>query len=330
MRPPTAVTGGTGFIGGHLVRRLLTAGAPVRLLVRPGTGNLRAVPGRIQIVEGDIRERDAVRAAVDGAAVVYHLAGCARAWASEPDEFEAVNVTGTRHVLEAARATAAGRVVHVSTSLADGPETALLTEYQRSKRAAESVVDEYARGGGDAVVVRPTRVYGPGPLSQSNSVTKAIALYRRGVLRVRLDDAGAQANYVFVDDVVDGMLAAAARGRAGARYTLAGENATFLEFLETVGRVVGRYRRTVALPDRAARSVAVVSEWLARLGLEPLITRDWLDLLHCDWPVAADPEAAELGFTPRSLEKGVRATVAWLAAGRPLPRLSDVAEPQAA
>jgi farnesol dehydrogenase len=330
MSTLAAVTGGTGFIGGALVRRLLADGNRVRLLVRRNTSNVQPVAGSIELVHGDIRDADAVRAALDGAQTVYHLAGCAKAWASEPGEFEAVNVTGTRHVLAAARATGVHRVVHVSTSLADAPETALLTEYQRSKRAAETVVDEHVRTGGDAVVVRPTRVYGPGPLCQSNSVTRAIALYRRGVLRVRLADADVRANYVFVDDVVDGLLAAAARGRAGAQYTLAGANATFVELLETVGRVVGRVRRTLPLPDPAARSVAVVSEWLARLGLEPLITRDWLDLLRCDWPVAADPDAARVGFTARSLEDGVRTTVAWLAAGRPLTPLTDLAEPRAA
>lgn len=319
MPDAIAVTGGTGFIGSNLVRRLRAGGHPVRLLVRPG-GDPEVVVTGVTPVPGDIRDAAAVRRLAGGAVTIYHLAGCARAWSRDPAEFHEVNVRGTRNVLDAARAAGAGRVVHVSTALVTGGEDQLLTEYQRTKRAAERVVGEYVSDGLDAVIVRPTRVYGPGPLTQSNSVTRAIDLYRRGILRVRLDDDDAVANYVYVDDVVEGMLLAGTRGAAGGRYTLDGENATFLRLLATVADVAGRHRRTVVLPEAAARGVAVVSEWLGRLGFEPLITRDWLELLQRDWPVPPDPAIRALGYTPRPLADGVRRTVHWLAAGKPAAR----------
>ncbi len=267
---------------------------------------------------GDVRDRAAVERLVDGADTVFHLAAYARAWAADPAEFKATNVEGTRNVVSAARACGVRRVVHVSTELVDGdgPDT---TAYQRSKRAAERVVQGYVAGGGDAVIVRPTRAYGPGPLNPANSVTRIIALYRRGLFRLRLADGGARANYVFVTDLVDGLLRAAERGVRGAAYVLGGENLTLLQLLDLVAEAVGCRHAVVAMPKRVAKAVAWVCELGGRTGIEPMITRDWVDLLSQDRPMSSARAEVELGYRPRAAREAVAATMAWLAAGRPAP-----------
>jgi len=263
-----------------------------------------------EIIWGDVRNPAAVERLLDGADVVFHLAAQARAWAADPQDFERVNVDGTRNVLSAALAAGIRRVVHVSTELVDGEQTA----YQRSKRGAEAAVRDFLARGGDAVIVRPTRVFGPGPLSPANSVTRIIALYRRGLFRVRIADRGARANYVYVDDVVNGLLQAAERGARGAAYGLGGENLTISQLLDLVAQVTGRRHRVVAAPQAAARAVAWVSELAGRLGIEPLITRDWVDLLTKDQPRSSARAETELGYRPRSAREGIAATVAWLGA----------------
>jgi nucleoside-diphosphate-sugar epimerase len=110
------VTGGGGFIGRYLIRRLLLEGGAVRVLVRrPET--LGPIRPHVEVVSGDVRDRSVVSRAAEGATVVYHLAGCARAWHRDPREFHTVNVDGLRNVLRAVRDRGACRVVHTSTVL---------------------------------------------------------------------------------------------------------------------------------------------------------------------------------------------------------------------
>lgn len=303
-----AVTGATGFIGSRLVSALLRRGRPVRVLARARKD--RTALAGVETVWGDLRDAAAVARLTDGAELVFHLAACARGWARDPKAFEGVNVEGTRLVLQAARAAGVPRVVHVSTELVDGQET----PYQRTKRAGEQVVQDYLAGGGDAVIARPTRVYGPGPLNPANSTTRVIAAYRRGRFRVRLADGGARANYVHVDDVVDGLIRCAVSGARCAVYLLGGENLTLPQLLDLVAEASGRHYGVIALPPSLARSVAWVSELGGRIGIEPLLTRDWVTLLLQDRPQSSERAERELGYRPRPARERVAETVAWLAA----------------
>lgn len=330
------VTGGTGFLGTHLVHRLVEEGVRVRVLARAphspsptgahGGGRWPWGPDRVETVAADVRDADAVARAARGADRVYHLAARARGWAPEAGEFESVNVRGTRNVCVAAR-DAGASLLHVSTALVappgsggdappasrgNGGDPTALTPYQRTKARGERVVERFIARGLDGAVVRPTRVFGPGPLNEANSVTRLIDLYRRGLFRFRIADGDARANYAYVADVVDGIVRAARRGRPGARYVLAGENLTLPGFLERIARASGRSRRVVALPRAVARAVALGCEGLARIGVEPLITREWVELLSVDWPVRSGRSVEELGYAPLSADEGIRRTLSWL------------------
>lgn len=327
---PVAVSGGTGFIGERLVRRLVRSGARVRVLARrrPGRETPAAVfgddpPSNLEVVWGEISCRTALARLVQDAKLVFHLAGCALPWTRDPTEFERVNVTGTRNLCEALPRTGEARLVHVSTNLVahprHDPDAAELTAYQRSKRDGEGVLRDFVTAGGDAVIVRPTRVYGPGRLSQANSVTRVIDLYRRGRFRLRLADGGARGNYVYIEDVIDGLLAAARSGRPGATYILGGENATLEQLLGHVSETTGRRHRVISVPLPLARIVALGAEFIANLGTTPFISREWVRLLAYDWPESCDTAIKELELRMTPLAEGVRATVQWLAAGRPDP-----------
>lgn len=327
--PLILVTGGTGFIGEHLVARLLARGERVRVLSRRIGGSAvreEGTTGCLEIVHGDITDARAVERAVAGAHVVYHLAACARPWSPDPQEFDAVNVHGTAHVCRAARSQGVRRLVHVSTALVNtlsGKQAA--TPYQRTKRDAEAIVQQFVAGGGDAVIVRPTRVYGPGRWNQANSVTKLIDLYRRGWFRFRIADGDARGNYVYVEDIVEGMILAAESGSADRRvdgamvYTLGGEDCTLPEFLDCIALACGKRRLVAPLPKVAARGFALAAEGLGHLGIPPVITRDWVDVLTQDRPASSDGARHELGYDPRGIVEGVRETVRWLEAGRPSP-----------
>jgi len=323
MQPVTVVTGGTGFIGAHLIDELTQRGARVRVFARGRVPILEMHQDRLEVAWGDIRDRDAVFKALRDAEVVYHLAGYAKAWARRESKFHAINAEGTGNVCDAARRNGVRRIVHMSTALLAPPEEPDLTvdyectTYQRSKARAERIVSDYVDGGGSAVIVRASRTYGPGPLNQSNAVTRLIDLYSRGLFRFRIHDRNARANYVHVRDVVAGLIAAAERGADGAAYVLGGENRTMPQVLDDITSVTGRRYKVLALSRGASKTLALGCELAALLGFEPLITRDWVDLLCVDWPVSSNGARSELGYQPRPWVEGVKDTVAWLEAGRP-------------
>ncbi len=170
------VTGGTGFVGANLVRELLTDGDRVRVLARPG-GDRRALAGcDVEIVDGDLLDAASVRRATTGMERVYHVAADYRLWAPDPSALFRANVDGTRHVLEAAVAAGAARIVYTSTVGAlgipkdgrPGDETTPVTladmagPYKASKFVAEEVAREWPRGAPPWSSSTPPRRWGPG------------------------------------------------------------------------------------------------------------------------------------------------------------------------
>lgn len=314
------VTGATGFIGSRLVRELLDQGARVRALVRREDQLEPSLRSRVEVVTADLRDPGAPAAAVPGARWVLHLAACARTWAREPGLFREVNVQAVERLLEASLRFGVERLVHVSTNLTlpggrsprPGEPLPHSTPYSESKLAGERLVESYAASGPAAVIVHPTRVYGPGPLTEANSLSKIIALYLRGRFRVRLDDKDVLANYVHVADVVDGIQLAAERGRSGAHYLLGGENLTFREFLGHVTEISGIRHRVVALPRPAALAVGYAAVLYGRLGGNALLTPAWVRSFLADWRGDSEPARRELGYEPRPARERIAETIAWI------------------
>jgi nucleoside-diphosphate-sugar epimerase len=315
------VTGGTGFIGAYLVRQLVAAGVRVRVLARRPAALDPALRGLVETVCGDVRDPGAIDRAVPGAHTVLHLAACARAWSRDPDEFTSVNVRAVESLLDAATRAGVERLVHVSTVLTLPPfqpapvngAASRPTPYELTKRAGERLVESYAAQGRHAVIVHPTRVYGPGPLTDANAVSKVVSLYLSGRFRVRLADRDVLANYVHAADVATGIRLAAERGRAGAHYLLGGENRSFRDFLALVGELGGVRRRVMALPMPAALGVAHVAEWWGRLGGAAPLTPGWVRVFLEDRRGDIGPAQADLGYAPRPLRTGLTETIAWLA-----------------
>lgn len=328
MSGMTLVTGATGFIGRYVVRRLLEVDRPVRVLARQPDALPEDLRRRVCLVRGDVRDRAALAQAVRGAHTVLHLAACAKAWTRDPDEFTAVNVAAVSDLLELAAEEGVERLVHVSTILTLPPyrpaptngRSQELTPYELSKRDGERLVEAYAAAGRHAVIVHPTRVYGPGPLHDANGVTRAVALYLRGRLRLRLDDGDALGSYVHAADVADGVLLAAEHGRPGTHYLLGGENRSFRDVLELTARLAGVRRSVLALPPRAGLAVARATELWGRLGGAFVLPRGWIRILLEDRRADIAPARRDLGYDPRPLEDGLRETIAWLASRGLVPK----------
>jgi dihydroflavonol-4-reductase len=312
-----AVTGATGFVGGHLVAALVDAGLRVRCLVR-ATSDPRWLPAAgVERVTAPLDDAPALRDAVAGAAVVFHLAAVTSS--ARPAEYARVNVDGTRRLLDAVRAAApAARVVLCSSLAAVGPARggrpareedapSPVSAYGASKLAAERAL---LGAGLDGVVVRPPAVYGP----RDRDVLAAFRLAARG-LAPRVGPADQRLSLIHAADLARALVLAAACGRRGARYHVSdGAVHGWASVTAAIGDAVGRRPRAVRVPRAAAAALAAASTWAARLsGGRPLLTRGRVAELACaDWTCDPSRARAELGFAPAvPLGEGMRETARW-------------------
>ena len=314
------VTGG-GFLGYHLVRRLLALGAGVRLLALPPRADhpLRREAG-VDAVYGDILDPITVNRAVADAEVVIHTAGLVAVWGPALKRMHAVHVEGTRNVLTAAAPGA--RVVHVSSIVAVGASRrgdvltedhpfnldGLAVDYVRAKRDAEEVALAGAAGRA-AVVVNPGYLVGPEDYDRSVMGRFCVRFWKG---RMLLAPPGGF-NFVDVRDAAAGCLLAAERGAAGRRYILGGENHTLADFLTLLGKTAGlRPRVLPRLPVWALRALAGLAEArAASAGAEPYPSVQHARLNAYTWFCGSDRARAELGFQSRPLTDTLADAYRW-------------------
>ena len=316
------VTGATGFIGSHLVERLLSEGASVRCLIRPSSprgGASRHLPAEgAKPVLGDLITADGLDEALDGAGVVFHLAGVTKALHAA--DYYLGNVTATENLLDRMSGSSA-RLIHVSSLAAMGPsldgvplrEDAAphpLTHYGKSKLEGERVL----RGSpvsNRATIIRPPVVYGP----RDVDVYQVFRAAASGA-QVRIGKPESYFSVIYVTDLVDGMiLAAQQEAAAGKTYFLANPSAvSWTEFGATAALTMVKKIRTLTLPVWAAYLAGSFAELLSRLTGRPgILSRDKiLDARQRYWICDPARAAAELGFhTQTSLREGVAATLEW-------------------
>jgi len=315
------VTGATGFTGGHLARRLAASGRTVRALVRDRAGAADLARSGVELVEGDIRDPDALHRATTGVETVYHIAAVYRQ-AGIPDEtYRAVNATAVQHLIEAAARHGVGRVVHCSTVGVHGDiehppanEDAPLKPgdiYQTTKLEGERLARETgARLGIPVTIVRPTGIYGPGD-------RRLLRLFR-GVAVQRFPMLGSGEIYyhlTHIDDLVDGLRLCAEHPAAANRtYILAGGEVTTLnELVRRIAEVAGVKPPRVHLPVWPFWAAGALCEAVCvPLGIEPPIFRRRVDFYTKSRAFDIARARAEIGYAPSvGLRDGIARTLAW-------------------
>ncbi len=317
------VTGGAGFIGSHLVRQLLERGEQVRVLDRPGAKVDHMPLGRIDLVFADIRDCEAVRQAVRGCDVVYHLAANPQLWTHRRGHFHSVNYLGTVNVLTEALRAGAHRVLHTSTESIltrstqttpiaedqDVPSRDVIGPYCRSKFRAERFAFHLARGGAPVVVVNPTLPIGPGDWGRSPP-TQMMLDFCLGKRSAYLD---AELNLIDVRDVAQGMIQTMERGRPGVRYLLGAENWSIHSVFNYLAEITGLPEPRWRVPYPVALAAAYVSEWIADVvtHIIPAASVTGVKLscrrMHFD----ASRSIAELGLTLCPIAETMRQQVDW-------------------
>ncbi len=318
----TLVTGGSGFIGQHLVAALLAQGSRVRILdLRPpsyaGAG--------AQYVKGSILDAELVRKALDDVAEVYHLAALPGMWTPCKDDFHAVNCRGTEIVLEAARERGVSRFLHCSTeSILFGPPPGksfaiehiptvpdeMPGVYTRSKLLAEQRALQAAASGFPVVIANPTMPIGP----HYGNLTPPTLMLRYFLNRRIQFYFDFVLNLVDVRDVAAGLLLAMERGQSGHRYIFGGEAVSLGKVLDAIGAISGRKALRVPIPAKIAQTTAAVMEFVADhvTHRPPAGTVEGVCIASRSQSLSIEKSRRDLGYAPNPIWPALREAVASL------------------
>ena len=316
------VTGGTGFIGQHLVSALVARGRDVRVLDRRSP--LCATAG-VEYVSGSVLDSGLVDEALHDADEVYHLAGLPGMWLPKKGDFHAVNFQGTEVVIAAARKRGVARFLHCSTESIlfrpasmqqDSGERSLLPPqampglYTRSKMLAEQAATQAAAAGFPLVIGTPTMPIGP----HDHNLTPPTAMLRHflhGRVQMYLDFI---VNMVDVRDVAAGLILAMERGQIGHRYILGGESISLKKILKLMATISGRNPLAIPVPGKLAEASAAVLEFISDhiTHRPPSGTAEGVRIALRATELSIEKAQTELGYAPRPIEPALRDTIAYL------------------
>jgi dihydroflavonol-4-reductase len=316
------VTGGSGFIGQHLVLALLARGRSTRILdLRPPGPAL----ANAKYVKGSVLDRELVEQALDDVDEVYHLAGLPGMWVPRKDDFYAVNCHGTEVVIAAARKRGIARLLHCSTesilfrsssSDANPAEDTLPSvddmpgPYTRSKLLAEQVAVQAAASGFPVVIGSPTMPIGP----DERNLTPTAAMFRH-FLRTRLQFyLDFVVNLVDVRDVAAGLILAMERGQVGHRYILGGESMPLEKLLQDIAAISGRCSLRIPIPGRLAAVTTTILEFIADhlTHCAPSGTPEGVQIALRSAALSTARARCELGYAPRPVGPALQETIARL------------------
>lgn len=319
------LTGASGFLGGRLAEML----APVhqlRLLYR-AEAQQAAMPAAAERARGDLRDAASLERAMAGCDAVIHAAALVKILAPARD-FDQVNVEGLRHVLAAAEKQGVGRLVYVSSFMALGPtekaphgeldeeapaaDRDFINDYERTKTLADRIARQAIAAGKPVDVVYPGVIYGPGSLTEGNIIVRHLLDLAQGKLPALLGKKERRWNYVFVDDVANGIVRLL-EGTPGRRYVLAGENVRQDAFYELAARLGPIKVPSLRMPDWLAKTSGfAMKSWAQVFGGTPQLTPDLVEVYRHDWAYSSAKAGRELGYAPRPLAEGMGITLDWL------------------
>jgi dihydroflavonol-4-reductase len=320
------ITGATGFVGGHVARQYAAEGACLRLLTRQ-TSRLDSLTGiDAEMVEGDLREPEKLRAALTGCDALVHVAADYRLWVRDPEQMYAANVDGTRELLKLAREVGIERVVYTSSVAtmgfkADGTivneETPvalvdMIGHYKRSKFLGELEAIKAAKAGQHVMILNPTTPIGPGD-AKPTPTGRIIVDFLNKKFPAYVDTG---LNLVDVTEVARMHIAALERGTPGERYILGGENLTLKQILDRMSAITGLPSPKRKVPHAVAMTFALFDQTITGKlrGKEPRATVEAVRMGKKMMFASSAKAERELGFQVLPVYPALRAAIDWFVA----------------
>lgn len=316
------VTGGTGFIGQQVIKKLLERQFTVYALARSSQSAAKLAAMGCTVVEGDITDMDSMRQGMVGSDVVFHIAAWYKVGAADWLRAETVNVGGTRKVLRLAHELGVPKIIYTSTVAVFGDTRGqlvdesfyqggpFLTEYDRTKWLAHyKVALPLIEKGAPIIIVMPGAVYGPGDTSQ---VAEFMRLFYRGL--PALPGPETMLTYAHVEDIADGHILAMEKGKIGESYILAGPAVPFGEMVDFWSHLTAKPAPLLRIPARLVKQFAPLMGALDNmLPLPPTFSREAINILGATYIARSDKARAQLGWQTRPLHTGMLETFAWIA-----------------
>ncbi len=319
------VTGGTGFIGSHVVRQLIARQVPVRCLVREASNRFNLQGLNVEFTVGDLRDSASLETALRDCDMLFHVAADYRIWARDPEEMQRTNVEGTRRLLQAAAEAQIKKVVYTSSVAAIGRPASnghvgigredldptpvqLVSAYKKSKFASDTMARDFARQGLPVVIVNPAAPIGSQDIKPTPT-GKIIVDFLNRRMPAYIDTG---MNFVDVEDVAAGHLLAADKGKTGERYILGHRNMTLKEFLDLLAKVSGLPAPRFRIPYAIAYLAGAVSTGLSVITKkEPAVPLDGVRMAHAPMYYDSAKAVRELGLPQSSIEGAIRKAVQW-------------------
>lgn len=315
------VTGGTGFIGRRVIHKLVQRGYTVSALVRSERGAAELQSAGAQVVWGDITKRESMREGMQGCAVVFHIAAWYKIGARHQEMAEQINVTGTRNVLELAYELGIPKIIYTSTVAVYGDTRGIVADENYCMDSNEAFISNYDRTkwlahyevalpliakGAPITIVLPGAVFGPGDHSLVGTMMQA---FYKGWLFV-FPGPETVLSFTHVDDIADGHILAAEKGKPGESYIITGPVLSLRQAVAMWAQVTGRPRPLAYAPAHLLHPLIPLSEWLGeRIAAWPqLFSPDSIRITGANYAAQSCKAQRELNWYPRSLEEGFTET----------------------
>ncbi|MBN8724234.1 MAG: NAD-dependent epimerase/dehydratase family protein [Acidobacteria bacterium] len=317
------VTGGTGFVGGNLIRQLLNSGIKVRALVRSSSDQRNLKDLAIDQVSGDLDNQELLEKAMQGCEWLFHVAAHYSLCLKDSQAIYKANVNGTKKILAAAHTAKIKRIVYTSSVAAIGlaPEgqiadesttttvDKLISDYKKSKFLAEQLAFAAAKDGIPVIIVNPSTPIGPYDVKPTPTGDIVLKFLRRQ-MPVYVHTG---LNLVDVRDVAQGHILAAEKGRIGERYILGNKNVTLKEVLDILEKITGLPAPKRSIPHFIPLLVSYFDELLISklLGREPTVTINGAKMACHPMYYHSEKAVRELGLPQSSIETALQDAVTW-------------------
>ena len=322
------VTGGTGFLGRHLVELLVEAGWQVTALHRKTSDIGHLQKPEVKLVAGDVTDIESLRNAMPGKPdAVFHTAADTSQWILANRKQTQINVDGTKNMVTVAKEKGAGRFIHTSSIAEFGFHPGAITEetpsnamngksnYMRTKWQSAKVVDLAIEKGLDAVFLNPCHIVGP---YDTHNWSQLFFLIQEGKLP---GIPGGTGTFCHAREAARAHLTAFEKGKTGERYILGGVEATFLELAQEIGKVLGKEVPGKPLPTVILKTIARFSQWFSYVSRkEPDLTPEKIELSTEHLRASSEKAVRELDYQPVSLADMVRNCYNWLVSSGLMPQ----------
>lgn len=320
------LTGATGYVGHQLALKLASQNYEVHALVRDLDSVKIPRHKKITPFKGNICEYESIQKAIRNCEYVFHTAAFTDLKYNKIDKFYNTNVIGTKNVLEASLEEKVKKVVYTSTLSTFGPalfhvpitETqpriaSYSNDYELTKSMSEEVVSEYVKKGLSCTILSLTRVYGPGLKTYSNGVNSLISKIMNDKVLFVPSKLNVEANYVFIDDVLNAELLALEKGKSGEKYIIGGENSDYLTLFNNIKKISKSNVTIFQINyDIVKNTIAFINNLNSILGKSFVLTPKVLDALFTNRSASSQKAISSLNYKSTPLEKGLKQTINYL------------------